>query len=123
MRLDIEIIKPNPASPDINNYICKIELHNELDRKNDLDFEFIITILINGGIRKVLLDLANLKYVDSSGIGKLISITKVMRKINGNLAISRCSEQIIEIFRLIKLESFIKVFPSNEEAFNFLKFN
>ncbi|MDD5066094.1 MAG: STAS domain-containing protein [bacterium] len=123
MKLDIEIIKPDAGTSDLNNYICKICLFNELDRKSDNDFEFIITALINGGIRKILFDLENLRYVDSSGIGKIISTTKLIRKLNGNVTITRCSTQIMEILVLIKLENFIKIFPSAEEGMNFLKFN
>jgi anti-anti-sigma factor len=123
MKLDIEIIKTDPASIDTAGSICKIGLYNELDRKMDNDFEFIITSLVNNGIRKILFDMENLRYIDSSGIGKVINITKLIRKLNGNCTITRCSPQIMEILVLIKLENFIKIFPSMEEGINFLRFN
>lgn len=123
MKLDIEIVKPDPASTDPGSYICRISLFNELDRKQDNDFEFLVTSLVNNGIRKILFDMENLRYVDSSGIGKIINITKLIRKLNGNVTITRCSPQITEILVLIKLENFIKIFPSVEEGLNFLRFN
>ena len=64
-----------------------------------------------------------LRYVDSSGIGKIINTTKHIRSVKGNLTVARCAPNVKEVFDLVHLEKFLEIFNSIEEAINFLKFN
>jgi len=121
MKFNIEIIKPSKASVDPKSFICKVNPINKLDQENGAEFEFLLMTLIKGGLRKILLDLDELRYVDSSGIGKIINITKHVRTIEGNVAAARCSPNVLEIFELVHLEKFIRIFNSNEEAISYLK--
>ncbi len=121
MRFNLEIIKPSKASVDPGTFICKISLINRLDQENCNEFEFMMITLIKGSLKKLLIDIDELRYIDSSGIGKIIHITKNIRAMQGNMAISRCSANIQETFKLVQIEKFIKIFNSNEEAVNYLK--
>ena len=121
MRFNLEIIKSSKATVDQKTFICKVSLINKLDQENCSEFEFMMMTLIKGGLKRVLIDIDELRYVDSSGIGKIINLTKNIRSLKGNLAISRCSANIQEVFRLVQIEKFIKIFNSNDEAINYLK--
>jgi len=121
MRFNIEIIKPVKASVDTRTFICKVNVINKLDQDNCEEFEFILTTLTKGGLGKLMFDLDELRYIDSSGIGKMINITKNMRALKGNVAVTRCSPNVMEVFTLVHLEKFIKIFNSNEEGISYLK--
>ena len=121
MKFNIEIIRPSKANTDPKSFICKVNLINKLDQDNCDEFEFIIMTLIKGGLRKMLYDIDELRYVDSSGIGKMINITKQMRSLEGNAAIARTAPNVMEVFKLVHLEKFINIFTSNEEAISYLK--
>lgn len=121
MKINIEIIKPSKASVDETTFICKISLINKLDQENSAELEYLTTILIKGGLRKILFDMDELRYIDSSGIGRIINLTKNIRTLKGNVTIARCSSNIQDVFKLVQIEKFIKIFISNEEAINYLK--
>lgn len=122
MKINIEILKSSDASTNPHTYICKIGLSNKLDHSNALHLENALLFMIQGGMKKLMLDLTDLKYIDSTGIGKLIKITKTLRKTKGDVCITKCTSHIVEIFKLVRLEKFIKIFNSNEEGLNFLTF-
>lgn len=121
MKINFELINKKD-SKDNKEIICKIGLFNKLDNDNANQFEKFFEILVKGGINRLLFDLNELRYIDSTGIGRLIKITKNIRKLKGDVAITRCSAHILEIFKLVRLEKFIKIFNSNEEGLNFLNF-
>ena len=121
MKINIDIIKPSKASVDARTFVFKIGLLNKLDQNNCEELEMILMILIAGGARRILFDLDELRYIDSSGIGKIINITKLLRTQEGNVVISRCSPNITEILQLVHMEKFIKIFSSNEEGISYLK--
>ncbi len=107
---------------DVFNTILKISVKEKLDQSTMKTFEAIMLTLIKGGIRKVILNLKDLKYIDSSGIGKIINITKIIRKAGGDLTITQCNEKIYNILKLVKLDTFLKFFLTNEEGANYLRF-
>ncbi len=122
MQFDIEIIKPNLQTPvNYKTIIFKIAPQNKIDQSITEQFEIFFYTLIRAGVKRFLLDLNGLKYIDSSGIGKIINITKVLRKQGGNITIARVPQEIMQVFKLVKLDTFIKIFISVEEAVNFLK--
>lgn len=117
MKIDIEFIN----STEVQNKIVKCLLLDKIDINSSNTLEMLILYLAQAGIRKFILDFKEVTYIDSSGIGKIINITKVLRKQKGEISITRVSQDIMNIFNLIKLGSFIKIFPTNEEAINYLK--
>jgi anti-sigma B factor antagonist len=122
VRFEIEFIKSNPNVPvDYETVIVRIAILNKLDQSIAEQFELFIFALMKSGIKKFVLDLNELKYIDSSGIGKIINITKLLRKQNGNISMSRVSQEIMQVFKLVKLDTFIKIFLSVEEAVNYLR--
>ena len=120
MKIDIEMRKSTEEATDIKNYICKVGLTAILDQKNTQHFETFILTLINGGLRKLLLDLSELKHIDSSGIGKIINISKCIRKMKGNITITKCNPDVNKTLKLVKLGNFVSIFASNDEGFNYL---
>lgn len=117
MKVSVETI----ASSKSGGLICKIDLKGTLDNNNIQEFDFIINALIEGGMKKIILDIDDLQYIDSTGIGAFIRITKRLRQLNGEVAITRYTSQILNIVKPIKMENFIKFFPNIKEGINYLE--
>lgn len=64
----------------------------------------------------VVLDLSQLSWIDSSGVGVLISVYKRARQAGGDAKVANLQQQPKEIFRLLRLESAFTVFDSVESA-------
>jgi anti-sigma B factor antagonist len=120
MKFNTEVLMPSPSSRD-TKAIVKIDLKGSLDNNNAFEFEFFINSLINGGVRKIIIDINDLQYIDSTGIGSFIAMTKKLRKENGEIGITRYTAQIMTILRPINMEKFIQFFPTVEEGITFLK--
>jgi len=118
MRCELQFLSGNGLKQ--GESVLKIVVVNKLDQNNSANLENLILLLHKSGIKKFLLDLNELKYVDSSAIGKIINVTKIIRKTGGEISISRVTSDIMNIFNLIKLGTFIKIFSTNEEAVNYL---
>jgi anti-sigma B factor antagonist len=72
-------------------------------------------LLALGRIRLVI-DLAALKFIDSSGIGALVSLFKRVRSQKGDVKIAALAGQPREIFKLLKLDKAFEVYDSTDLA-------
>ncbi len=69
--------------------------------------------LIADDIKKVVIDLSKVKWLNSSGLGTLISCLTSMQSANGKLKIAGATEKVNSLFMMTKL---ITVFESYENA-------
>ena len=58
-----------------------------------------------GGARELVLDLAGVQIVDSTGIGLLIQVYNSLAKSNGKLTIRHASDNIKGLFKSMRLDS------------------
>ena len=65
---------------------------------------------------KVALNLAAIRYIDSSGIGVLIISTQNLQKCGGSLALVNASEDVRKVFMLTGLENFFVFFKNEKDA-------
>ena len=59
--------------------------------------------LVEEGIRELVMDLADVRMVDSTGIGLLISAYNSLRKLGGRLAVIHVSPDLLELFRSMRM--------------------
>jgi anti-sigma B factor antagonist len=69
--------------------------------------------LVNGGKKKVVVDLGNVKFMNSSGLGMLIRALTTMRNAGGDMKLARASEKIESLLMVTKL---ITVFDHHENV-------
>jgi len=79
------------------------------------EFNLLMTTLVTGGMKKVVFDLTDLKYIDSTGIGIIINFTKQVRTKGGDLVFFNVNPKILEIFHLVKLNDFIQFFKGEKQ--------
>ena len=65
---------------------------------------------------KVVLDLEQTNYIDSSGLGFFIGTLKKLKDAGGDLILINLNAYIYGIFQLIQLQHIIKTYESLEEA-------
>ena len=80
---------------------------------NDLSAE--VVNYIQSGAKVVLLDFEDVTFMNSSGIGALVSALKVTKKSGGNLYICSPNFQIRDILRITKLDKLFTVFTTRED--------
>jgi anti-anti-sigma factor len=67
-------------------------------------------------VDSLIIDLSKVDYIDSSGVGVILSLFKFMREKDGSLAVSEPNEKIKRVFDVTKLAEIIPVYVNLEEA-------
>lgn len=83
-----------------------IELHN------------ILRFLVEKGEKRVLLNLGEVTYIDSSGLGELVAGYTTLQKNGGELKILRLTERVHELMVITKLLTVFDVYDNEETAIN-----
>ncbi len=71
---------------------------------------------IEKGISKAIINMSDVRYMNSSGIGILITIYTKFKNRNGNAVLSNASEQIVKLLTITKLDTVIKIYGTQEDA-------
>jgi len=72
--------------------------------------------LADGGKKKILLNLAGVKYIDSSGIGELIANYTTVKRQGGQLKLLNLTDKIQSLLVITKLLTVFDVFEDEAEA-------
>ncbi len=75
---------------------------------------------INGAVQRghlhVALDLQRVSYIDSCGLGAIVGGHTIMSLQGGRLLLLNVAECLRDLFRVMKLETVLEIFDSEQEA-------
>ncbi|MEX0907064.1 MAG: STAS domain-containing protein [Gemmatimonadota bacterium] len=71
---------------------------------------------LEGGARKFLIDFSGTGYIDSSGLGVLVSLSKKIREQGGELRLANLNEDLRTLFELTKLDTLFHIASDRQEA-------
>ena len=71
--------------------------------------------------KKVLVNLENVGYIDSSGLATLVEILKKTRSQGGSLGLSGMSNKVRSLFEITKLDKLFTIYPNQQDAVSSLK--
>lgn len=75
---------------------------------------------IDDGPTSVILDLSKIDFVDSSGLGALVQLVKKAQTAGGTLQIVT-NPRVTQTVKLVRLEKFLSLQPSVDEALGNIK--
>ncbi|MBA2368345.1 MAG: STAS domain-containing protein [Candidatus Protochlamydia sp.] len=92
-------------------------LEENLDAKNSPAFkEEIFLLLESTDIIKVIIDLTNLQFIDSSGLGVLLSLQRNLRSQKGTLKLVHLNKPVRTMFEIVSMHKVLEIFPTLDEA-------
>ena len=77
--------------------------------------------LIDGGKKNIVVDLGDVKFMNSSGLGMLIGALTTVRNAGGQLKLARASEKIESLLIVTKLITVSEHFEKVDEAIGSFK--
>jgi anti-sigma B factor antagonist len=113
MVLDYSITEEN----NIQVLVLKGEL---IDKNQAIDLIKNIDELLELGKNKLVIDLSDLKYMNSSGLNVLIQLLTKTRTSGGESVIFNVSKKVNELLIITKLNTLFKVTDTKEAAINLL---
>jgi len=96
--------------------ITVIQLTGEsLDASNANQFKQDIMPTLNGHLR-VVFEMSQLKFVDSSGLGALLSCLRHLNANGGELKLAGMQKSVQALFELVRMHRIFELYPTREEA-------
>lgn len=106
----------NITTEKINDTVV-IQLNEErLDAHNSGDLKTEIQQLFEKGNLALLIDMKSVRFIDSSGLGALVSGFKNATTAHGTLKLSSLQPQVKSMFELTRLHRVFEIFPTVPEA-------
>ena len=97
--------------------VTLIDLSGKLMGGEDADvFRDLVHELLESGRKKIIVNLASLKWINSSGVGILITGYTTMRRNKGDLKLLNVSKKIESILYVTKLNLIFECFDDEHEA-------
>jgi len=93
-----------------------VTLTGGLDAMTATGFKPEVVAIADSRALKVVVDLSPLTLIDSTGVGVLISLFKRTRAQGGHVYFAGLSGQPKEVFRLLRLDKSLDMFPAVGEA-------
>jgi anti-anti-sigma factor len=93
-----------------------LHLNGRLDLISGTEVRQHLTDAVSGGRRNIVVDLAEVPFIDSSGLAALISGLKSARSSGGDLRIARPAAQAKVILELTRLDRVLRCYETTEEA-------
>lgn len=77
-----------------------------------------VSDLVTAGEPHIVIDMAELAFVDSSGLGALVGGLKSARVAGGDLRIAAVPDAVRTVLRLTNLDRVLRDYPTPESAFD-----
>jgi anti-sigma B factor antagonist len=90
-------------------------LSNRLDAQGADEFKEKLSGLISDGNRSIILDISRVDFVDSSGLGAMVSVFKAIGE-DGEMVICGSSEAAMRMFKLTRMNRVFRIFENEEDA-------
>lgn len=93
-----------------------LSLKGRLDIASSASLKDDILRRVAQGKNQIILNLAQVDFINSSGLGTLVSILKEVRLAKGRLVLSNLASYVQEIFEITQLSNIFEIFVSEADA-------
>lgn len=93
-----------------------VQVEGQLIVGNRQELKELVARALEDGERKFLVDFTRTGYIDSSGLGALVSISKKVREEGGHLRLAGLNEDLRSLFELTKLDTLFAIADTRDQA-------
>jgi anti-sigma B factor antagonist len=96
--------------------VTVVRVDGQLIVGNRQELKDLVNQALDAGNRKILIDFSRTGYIDSSGLGALVALSKRAREVGGELRLSGLNEDLRSLFELTKLDTLFAIADTPEQA-------
>ena len=96
--------------------VAVLQVEGQLIVGNRQELKDLVQAALDRGERRLLIDFSRTGYIDSSGLGALVSISKRIREAGGELRLSGLNEDLRSLFELTKLDTLFSIADTPQQA-------
>jgi len=100
----------------INGNVAVLKLTGDLDSFSSNYLKEQFGKIFSGNKFEIVVDLTNVEFVDSAGLGQLVNALKLCIHHHGNLVLVGANSSINDLLRITKLDTVFRVYEKVEEA-------
>ncbi len=93
-----------------------VTLTGEVDMSNSPGVHQTLVEILQNRPDRLLIDLGEVSYMDSSGVGVLVDALRRMRVTGGKLGLIAVTPRVKSVLQITKLDQFFEIFPTRDEA-------
>lgn len=93
-----------------------LAVDGEINFNSSPDFRKSFLKVLDSKAKKVVINLSNVAYVDSSGLATLVEALQKIKGNGGRLRLTNLSAKVKSLFEITKLEKLFEIFASEEDA-------
>jgi anti-sigma B factor antagonist len=108
MELDIKVDKQAES--------CSITLAGEVDVYTSPSFKERLVSAVDEGCLNIVVDLESVDFIDSSGLGVLVSGLRRVKEQGGSIRLVCTRDHILKVFRITGLDRVFPILSSVEQA-------
>ena len=112
--LNFEIRKPTPT-------IALVKMEGAIDSQTVIEFQQKFEQLQHESYKYFILDMGGIKYVNSAGLGTLVTIADTLGEQQGGIVLTQLQAKVKVVFDMLHLNSFFKVFSNEQEALKYME--
>ncbi|MBZ4642627.1 MAG: anti-sigma-factor antagonist [Deferribacteraceae bacterium] len=96
--------------------IFVVETPERIDAANSPELKDMISDTVSKGIFKIVIDMSKTNFIDSSGLGALVSKISICKNNNGDVRLVVLSDRVLEILEITHLNKILKLYKTVDEA-------
>lgn len=101
---------------EINNQTGILRLTGRLDAASVKTLKENVNALVKKEVNSIVVDMSDVDFIDSSGLGSLVSCLRLVNKENGDIRLSSLQDQIRALIELTRLHRVFQIFDDCETA-------
>ena len=105
-------------STDSEGEVKVINIPERLTSDTSDSLKKLLKELVDDGHYKIVMDLDKTNYMDSSGLGAIVSKIAVTRSKNGDIHLANPKKYVINLLELTHIDQIIKIYNNRNEAIN-----
>ena len=92
-----------------------MKVNGEVDLYNVSELKKALFDAIDDTVSSLIVDMKDIFYMDSSGIGALVAGQKKMKAKNGKFALLNIHEDVMNVLKLATLDKFFTIYNTEKE--------
>jgi anti-sigma B factor antagonist len=93
-----------------------MSINGQLDSFTVSDLKNELKKLTDANSSKIILNLSNVKYANSTSIGAIVAVAQQLRKRKGDLKLCGLTDDIRKVFDLVGASKILEIFKTEQEA-------
>ncbi|MDK2791477.1 MAG: anti-sigma factor antagonist [Deferribacteres bacterium] len=98
-----------------------INTPERIDAANSSELKNLIFETVSKGFYKIVINMEKTNFIDSSGLGALVSKISVCKNNGGDVRLVVLSDRVLEILEITHLNKILKIYKTEEDAINSFK--